>query len=266
MAVPGSMVFVLSKVFWAVVAPGNFLVLLLVAGILRAAASRRRRRLGLIAWATAGLLAIAVLPLGDWAVRPLEARFPAPELPAHVDGIIVLGGAVEPATESAPGQIALTAAAERVVEALALARRYPEARLLLTGGDSEIRPSGDSEAEATRTLMVQQGIDGARILVEQRSRNTYENATLSQILARPQPGEIWMLVTSAAHMPRAVGCFRRIGWSVLPYPVDYRGFSHPRPGFALLERLAPLDLAEKEWIGLVVYRLLGRTDAWFPAP
>jgi uncharacterized SAM-binding protein YcdF (DUF218 family) len=261
------MIFVASKLFWAVIAPGNLLLLLLWVGLLGLARGRRQRGLRLALAAALGLLAVAILPVGDWVVAPLEARFPAPSLPARIDGIIVLGGAVEPAITRAHGQVALDDAAERITETLALARRHPEARLLLSGGDASILPQpGEKEADETRRLFIDLGIPAERILVEDRSRNTFENAVESRLVASPKPGETWLLVTSAAHMPRAVGCFRHIGWNVLPYPVDYRTEAGPYLDFSLSGHFGLLDFAAKEWVGLVAYRLLGRIDSVFPGP
>jgi uncharacterized SAM-binding protein YcdF (DUF218 family) len=258
--------FVLSKLFWAVAAPGNLLMLVAAVGAARLWRSHRRRGFRLVAAASLALLAIAILPVGQWALMPLELRFPVPPLPAQVDGIIVLGGAVEPQISRDHGQVALNDAAERLVEGLVLLRRYPQAKLLLSGGDPKLSRRGAGEAATARTLFLALGIAADRIIVEDRSRNTYENALYGRDLVKPQPGQVWLLVTSAAHMPRAVGCFRRLGWEVTPYPVDFRTEAHPWPGFSLLEHLADLDVAMKEWIGLVAYRLLGRTDVLLPGP
>ena len=260
------MTFIASKLFWAAMAPGNLLLLLLLAGVLWLARSRRRRGLFLVGIVGLLLLTIAILPVGEWLVAPLEARFPVPELPQRVDGIIVLGGAVEPEVSRAHGQIALNDAAERIVEAAMLAARHPEARLVLSGGEGALLPRGDSEAEQTRTLLVELGVAPERLLVEERSRNTYENAVFSRETAQPRPGEVWLLVTSAAHMPRAVGCFRHAGWQVVPYPVDFRTEWRPRPDLMLAKHLVLVDTAAKEWVGLLAYRLLGRTDSVFPGP
>jgi uncharacterized SAM-binding protein YcdF (DUF218 family) len=258
------MSFVLSKLLWGLAAPGNLLLLLLLAGLL---ASRRRRAGGrLVAAAALVLLAIAVLPVGQWMIAPLEARFPPPALLARVDGIIVLGGAVETGITKAHAQVGLDDAAERLTEATVLARRYPQATLLVTGGSGSLFPQGDSEGEVMRRFFVEQGIPPDRILIEGRSRNTFENALLSRDLAHPQPGQVWLLVTSAAHMPRAVGCFRHVGWSVLAYPVDYRTGGETLLDFALAEHLHLVDLAAKEWVGLLAYRAAGRIDSVFPAP
>jgi uncharacterized SAM-binding protein YcdF (DUF218 family) len=256
--------FLLGKLFWAVAAPGNLLLLLMGWGVLRLARSRRRFGFRLVAVPLVMLLAIAALPVGQWLVMPLEARFPQPTLPDRVDGIIVLGGAVEPAITRAHGQVALNAAAERLTESLKLAQRFPEAKVLLTGGEASILPRGESEADSMRAFFVEQGIDPGRLVIEERSRDTYENAVLSRQLVLPRPEDAWVLVTSAMHMPRAVGCFRRLGWTVIPYPVDYRAEDAPRPNFFLSEHLTLVDVAVKEWVGLVAYRLMGHTDALFP--
>jgi uncharacterized SAM-binding protein YcdF (DUF218 family) len=260
------MTFIASKLFWAVMAPGNLLVVLLLAGVLWLARSGRRRGLRLIGVVALLLLTIAVMPLGQWMAAPLEGRFPVPSLPERVDGVIVLGGGVDAWVSRAHGQTALNEAGDRVVEAAILARRHPEARLVLSGGEGTMVAYGEQEAEFERALLIELGVPAERIVMEDRSRNTYENAVFSREVAKPRPGEVWLLVTSATHMPRAVGCFRHAGWHVVPYPVDFRTGPSLRADFALTEHLGLIDFTAKEWIGLVAYRLLGRTDALFPGP
>lgn len=261
------MLFVLSKVFWFIAEPGNLLLLVLLAGWARAA-RRRGKGLILLGIAAFGFLAAAVLPLWAWIAAPLEDRFPAPaRLPDRVDGIVLLGGAVDAVLSQIRGQVALDEAAERVTETVILARAHPEARILVSGGEGTLIAYGFPEAEATRTLLAQLGIEPARIETEGRSRNTWENAVFSLAAVKPQPGENWVLVTSAAHMPRAMGCFRRAGWRIIPFPVDYRT---PRTGppfsFSLGRNLADFAAPAKEWLGLASYYWLGRTDALFPGP
>ena len=104
--------------------------------------------------------------------------------------------------------------------------------------------------------------------MERESRNTDDNARLSKALMNPQSSEAWVMITSARHMPRSVGIFRKQGWAVIPYPVDYVttraiGFSL---GFNFAGGVAALDEAGYEWFGLLSYRLSGRTDALFPRP
>ena len=120
-----------------------------------------------------------------------------------------------------------------------------------------------------RALWLSLGVPAQRMTFENRSRNTYENATMTRAIVQPRPGERWLLVTSAAHMPRSMGIFRRAGWNMIAYPVDYRTFGDARdvrPTTLALDALRRIDAALHEWIGLLVYRLTGKTDSLLPAP
>lgn len=268
------MLFVLSKVFWVLANPGNLLTLAAVFGLLGLAAPWARVRhwaRGLLAVLAAAIVAIAVLPLDRVALTALETRFPAPAaLPEAVDGIIVLGGAIQLRASIARGEVQLNEYADRMVAGVALARRYPEARVVFTGGSSLVLDQTHREADFARELFDRLGLDERRIVYEAQSRNTHENATLTKALMRPEPGETWLLVTSAFHMPRSVGAFRRAGWDdVVPYPAEYLAGKWEdawRPGFGLTSSLADLSLALHEWIGLVAYRVLDWTDSLYPAP
>ena len=263
------MFFELSKTAGAfLVNPGNlfFLVLLLGAVLLWTPA----RSLGrwLVALAVLSGLFAATVPAGRSALLALENRFPAVrELPARVDGVVVLGGMVDPFVTRARGQLTLSGAVERLLALAEIGRQYPEAKLVFSGGSGVLGRQDATEADALRPHLAAFGLDPARILFEGRSRNTHENAILTRALVQPRPGETWILVTSAFHMPRAVGAFRRAGWRVVPYPVDYQLEPDPSGwGFDFLGGLGALRAALHEWTGLVVYRLSDKTDALFPAP
>ncbi|HYD32561.1 MAG TPA: YdcF family protein [Azospirillaceae bacterium] len=200
-------------------------------------------------------------------MKPLESRFSPPQLPERVDGIIVLGGAVAPTVSKGRGQPAVNQAAERLIEFAGLARHYPAARLVFTGGSGQLTHQDTPEVPVARTALERMGLDPARVLFEGESRNTWENALYSLDLVKPSEGEVWVLVTSAYHMPRSVGIFRRVGWRVVPYPVDYR--TQLDPDFPRFDLIWGMDLASdaiREWIGLAAYRLMGRTDSLFPKP
>ncbi len=169
-----------------------------------------------------GLLVCGMSPLGVWLARPLEGRFPLPAADmAAPTGIIVLGGSMDQLTTAARGQPTIGAAPGRMTEAVALAGRFPEARLVFTGGSAAVLDAEGDEAAAARAVFLQLGIPPERITLERESRNTYENAVLTKAIVQPKPGERWLLVTSAWHMPRSVGIFRQAGWPVIPYPTDY---------------------------------------------
>jgi uncharacterized SAM-binding protein YcdF (DUF218 family) len=263
------MPFVVSKLFWMVAEPSNLLVLLLTVGALRLILTRSRRGLGLVVTAALGFLAAVILPIGEWLMLPLENRFPAPAaMPDHVDGIVVLGGAVNEIVSEARGHVSFNAAGQRLLEAVELAQRYPDARVVVVGGTGRLIGAELPEATVMAEFLTGRGVDLHRITSESRSRNTYENAVFARDLVKPKAGETWILVTSAVHMPRAVGCFRGVRWGVTPDPVDYRTTGRPSvsPNWSTAEELLLINAAAKEWVGLAAYHLMGRTDAWFPSP
>ncbi|MCJ2044227.1 YdcF family protein [Methylobacterium sp. J-078] len=264
------MFFPLSKLLYFLVTPSNALTLLVLAGIGLAAAGWLR--LGLLLGALGSILLVTVgfTPLAGLVALPLEERFPAHVADdAPVAGIIVLGGAIETRTSAERGQLVVNDAGERQIAMADLARRYPQSRLVFTGGSGSLNGSIASEAEIVGRYAETMGLPRTRLILEDRSRNTRENSVFSAALVKPKPGERWLLVTSAWHMPRAVGCFRQAGFTVTAYPVDYRtnGWSDALRfnGFAS-DGLMLLDLMVKEWLGLVAYRLAGYTDALLPAP
>lgn len=215
------------------------------------------------------LVVVATLPVGLWLAQPLETRFPRPaDLPETVAGIIVLGGPQEAWITEARGVLATSEAAERLIEAAALSQRYPDTALVFSGGDGSLGGARGSESSVNRRFVELMGIDESRVVYENRSRNTWENALFTRELMQPEPDQTWLLVTSAAHMPRSIGIFRKIGWEVLPFPVDYEtsgGLEWPSR-LEVSQRLLELDAAAREWLGLLAYYLMGRTSNVLPAP
>jgi len=260
--------FLFGKLVWAVLQPGNLLMLWLLAGVFFFLVTRGRRGKLLVGISLLGFLVLAVAPIGPAMLLALEERFPRPALPERVDGILVLGGAVDPAISRAYGETVFNGSVTRVLAGVALARRYPEAKLALIGGEGAFIPVGFAEARATESFVREEGIAPARVVLEDRSRSTHENAVYAKQVLHPGPGEIWVLVTSAFHMPRAVGAFEGAGWKVISYPVDFKvdPITGLRPNFSLLDGLSTTTLAGKEWVGLIGYRLMGWTRKLFPAP
>jgi uncharacterized SAM-binding protein YcdF (DUF218 family) len=261
------MFFFASKVLWFFAAPSALLILGALVG---AAFSARRGGRWLAIFCLVALLIVGDGPAGPLLIAPLEDRFPAPaaDLSAPT-GVIVLGGAVNEAISGARRQTTFDEGGERLTEAVVLARRYPAARIIYTGGSASLIGRPSSEAEDARALLVAMGVDPQRITLETRSRNTDENARFTAALVHPQSDQRWLIVTSAFHMPRAMGLFRKAGFAAIAYPVDYRtvgGRSDWRPEANLPRGMEVFDLAVHEWIGLVAYRLSGRIDAVFPAP
>lgn len=266
--------FVLAKLLEALLAPSFLLLLASVLGaalVLGRIGRRRGGRLGpaLLACSLGLECAIAILPLDSWALAPLEDRFPTcRRLPPDLYGVVTLGGAVDPAITAARGIPTLNEAAQRMTELVRVARLLPRAVLAFSGGSGRIVPGRLSEADVARVFFDEFGLSARPVVYEGRSRTTWENARDLASLVHPAPAHPWLLITSAAHMPRAVAAFRAAGFDVIADPVAYQTAptlaSRLAPGFP--ERLARLDEAAHEWGGLVSYVLLGRTRRLLPAP
>lgn len=259
--------FLASKVLWAVASPDSLLLILLLTSGLLLILNRTRLGQWLLALVCALAVLVALLPLGEWLIYPLERRFAAnPALPSRVDGIIVLGGAVNPQRSSAWGQIEYDDAAERMTAFAALARRYPSAQLVFTGGNGSLTGQAFKEADSVPVFMRDMGLGDRALVMEDQSRNTHENVVRSKALVAPDVQESWIMITSAAHMPRATGIFCAQNWPVIPWPVDHR--SNPdnllRVELQFAGHLRELSMATREWLGLLAYYISGRTDRLLP--
>lgn len=264
------MFFVLSKIFWSLAHPLSLTAILIAAGVVLALLNRKRLS---IAAATLAFLVIFVsswTTFGALILHPLENRFERPErLDGPVAGVIVLGGMFKGGINLVRKGHELNNSADRIVEAAILARQNPQARILVTGGSGALFLDGEGDADAAPRLLMALGVDEERLLLEGDSRNTHENAVFSRRLADPQPGETWLLVTSAFHMPRSVGLFRKAGFDVVPWPTDYRTAGNEPVGLArdnAVDSLQNAAMGIREWIGLVAYRLTGRIDELVPGP
>ena len=254
-----NLLFALSKFLWLFAAPSRVLLLAALVGLVL-----RRRALALGALGV--LAAAAILPLGGFALSRLEATFPPMPAPARIDGILVIGGALNPSRfDQWPGS-GIEPAIGRLFEAARLAKAYPQARVLDIGGPDPHTPDRRAEADAAADVLVRLGVARERIEIERESRNTYENAVNAAAIAHSKPGETWVLITSAFHMPRAIGCFRAAGFTPLADPVDYHWMGDLKPRFDVAGGLEALDLATHEFFGLASYRAMGRTDALWPVP
>ena len=264
------MFFTVSKVGGFFVQPSNVMVIAALLGVVLLFTPRWRAGRVLCAVAAILLAVASFSPVGHWLILPLEQRFKLPPVDAPApDGIVVLSGGIDTVVSESRGEVALNEAAERLTVLVALARIYPNARIVLSGGSGNLIYSGANEAVVARSLLRNSGLDPERLTLESRSRNTFENALYTRNLVDPPAGARWLLVTSAYHLPRAVGCFRRVGFDVVPYPVDFRTRGEEdtfRPFNRASEGLRRVDLAMREWTGLFVYWLTGRLSALFPGP
>ena len=264
------MFFIFAKVFGFFLLPSNAIATICVVGALLLLARRQRAGALTLTFGVLMLVVVGYSPLGNVLLLSLSERFPAWQSEGRdPDGIIVLGGAIDSERTAARQSLELDSAAERIVAMLELARRYPKARIVFTGGSGNLIERSVSEAPIAGQLLERFGVSADRIVLESTSRTTDENAAYTRRLVAPKPGERWLLVTSAFHMPRSIGTFRAAGFDVEAYPVDFRtsGWSDAAMPFdALGAGLNRSDTAIHEWVGLVSYWLAGRSSSLFPAP
>jgi len=262
--------FILSKILGFFALPSNVLISIGIAGLVLLCTRFTRFGSWLVVTSIALIAVAGLSPLGNALILPLEQRFPPWDASRGApDGVVVLGGAISPDVSAARGAVALNEAAERVTATVELARRYPNVRIIFSGGSNFLLASDAVEAAIAVQEFEALGIAHERITAEEQSRNTIENAVFSRLLANPQPGERWILVTSAYHMPRVIAAFRAAGFPIEAYPVDWRTrgpVDALTPFPSLGDGLRRTDTAVREWVGLLAYWVTGKTAEVFPAP
>jgi uncharacterized SAM-binding protein YcdF (DUF218 family) len=262
--------FILSKTLGALLLPTNLLIGVGFVGAILLMTRFASLGRTLVTVSVLLLVVCGLSPLGNLLLYPLEQRFPAWDAGRGApDGIIVLGASIEADLSAAHDIAVVRSAPDRIIAAAALAHRYPNARVIFSGGSSNLISNDAREADFAGAVFESLGIDKSRLILERRSRNTLENAEFSKALVAPKAGERWLLVTSAFHMPRSVGLFRKAGFVVEPYPVDWRvGGRGDLFAFSniALDGLSRVDTAVREWMGLIAYRTTGKIDELLPGP
>ncbi len=259
----------LTRIFWILVQPLSLVAILLVLAFLLS--FRRRAGWSRLFLAVAGLLLLVAsfTTFGYAIITPLENRFVRPDEPARIDGIVVLGGALDSEVNSVRQGWELNRSGDRFVETLRLALAHPEAKILVAAGPAALAMEQEPEALAAQRLFTAFGIAPERLILDDKSRNTEENAQFARVLAGDLTGQTWLLVTSAFHMPRAVGLFRMAGFEAVPWPADY--LASGAEGWRIkpdqsTENLAVTNIALREWVGLAGYKLTGKIADWVPGP
>lgn len=257
-----------SKLVWMVIAPGNFLLILILASCALLLLGKERLARTVLTATCVALAVVSLFSLHVILLHPLDSRFETnPVLPPHLDGVIVLSGSEDPYKSRMWNQVSLDGTAERNLTFMEMARKYPDAKLVFSGGNSSLTGGEYKAADVARMLFAQQGLDVDRVRFERESRNTYENVLYSKQLVQPRQDETWLLITTAWHMPRSVGVFCKQGWSVIPYPVDHATAPDDRVviHFSMADNLRNLNIAVREWIGLFAYYVTGKTSQLLPS-
>ena len=261
--------FLFSKIGWALLSPGNLIIFAGVFGVLLLLFNRLSAARKVLIPTALIALVVTAYPVSDFLMKPLESRFSKPQqMPTQIDGIIVLGGG-EDLKRSISWQVTeLGLGGDRYLGTAELARAFPNAPIIFTGGSGSLQLQDTAgEGSLARDILTTIGIDPNRLIIESQSRNTYENFKFTKSLL-PKENGTYLLVTSAYHMPRAVGVALNQGIQVMAYPVDYRTNSDELRvfDFDFFDHLKALEPAWKEWIGLTAYYLTDKTYTWFPAP
>jgi uncharacterized SAM-binding protein YcdF (DUF218 family) len=227
----------------------------------------RRRRIPGLALVALGLLLAYILsipPVANGLVRSLE-RSAADTTRADVtyDAVILLGGAVSGQGTEEWGAPQYNESVERVLSTYDLLRTRRARAVLVTAGEPgrRLRPEA-IEAHVIARQLEAWGIERNRIFVEDRSRNTHENALYSAPIVKEQGWRTLVLVTSALHMKRAAGCFRAVGLSFDTFPVDYRSIDPARTRTFIMpkaDQLALSTAAIHEHVGRIAYAFEGYT-------
>ena len=248
--------FLAAKLVKLLIAFETLLALLIALALVTLVRGHLRAARRLLWTSLAAFLAIGLLPLGQLLLAPLERQYPPTPPVEAIDGIILLGGSEDVGPATYWNRPLVNASGDRYLAAIALAERFPEARILMSGGRTELIASTRREASIAETLLTAAGIAPERVMLERAARNTAENARESRALLGAEAGDRWVLVTSASHMPRAVATFCAAGWTgLIPWPTDHRTAAFwPTVGWDLAGHLEDLNAGIKEWVGLLGYR------------
>lgn len=224
----------------------------------------RRRPVAARRWVGGGLLLLVLLgwrALPDRLMHALETwHAPARQAASAYAGVVVLGGSFERASlQTGRSSVQLNAQAERLTEAVALARAYPDLPIVFTGGCVDTGEGCVAEAELAQRFFTQMGLAPERVRYESASRTTFENALHTAQLPGVDKTRPWLLLTSAWHMPRAMAAFRAQDWNVTPWPADFRSNDHmPWNAYSLTLGVRQWQLALHECLGLLAYWVSGR--------
>lgn len=256
------MFFILSKIIWFLLAPLNFLTICTTLGLLFLRLKKSRAAFACFVISMIVFIIIGILPTGQNLTHYLETRYSKPEsMPAHVDGIIILGGAVESDASQISHMTEFNNAVDRVTAAMILSHKYPNAKIVFSGGSGRLIHNERVDSVDMKIFLKDMQFDTAKVVYEDQSRTTSENLINSKNKIHPKPDETWLLITSAAHMPRAMGVAQQLGWGLIPYPVDYRGpgrYLWVTQKFDVLDNFYLADLALREMLGIAAYKMNGK--------
>mgnify|MGYP001416729970 FL=1 len=257
------MSFYLSKILWLIVNPFNIFIFITLFTMFLYFINFRRLSLIIYLINFIFIALISFLPIGSYLTYIIEKEFHTnTKFPEQVDGILILGGATNPLLFKEFDQISLNGSAERLVESVMIIRKFEKAKVIFSGGSGIVNRSDLGHSQVAKLFYKKIGVDINKIFFEDKSRNTYENIIYSKKIAKPKKNENWLLITSAFHMKRALLIAEKNNWKLIPYAVDFKNVKEFKviPNLNLLSNLNSFQSGLHEWLGLVSYYLMGRTD------
>ena len=261
-----TMSFYLSKIIWVLLNPFNIFVLFTILTIILYLVSFRKLSITIFFINSLYLILISFLPIGNYLIYKIEKEFHSNFIISEkLDGILILGGATNPLMYKEFNEISLNSSAERLIESVTIIKKFKNSKIIFSGGSGVINRPDLGHSQVARSFYKKIGIDESRIIFEDNSRNTYENILFSKKLANPKKNEKWLLITSASHMRRAMLIGSKINWEFIPYAVDFRTMKKFRflPSLNLLSNINSFQHGSHEWMGLISYYLMKRTDKIF---
>ena len=257
------MSFYLSKILWLIVNPFNIFIFITLFTMFLYFINFRRLSLIIYLINFIFIALISFFPIGSYLTYIIEKEFHTnTKIPKRVDGILILGGATNPLLFKEFDQISLNGSAERLVESVMIIRKFEKAKVIFSGGSGIVNRSDLGHSQVAKLFYKKMGVDINKIFFEDKSRNTHENIIYSKKIAKPKKNENWLLITSAFHMKRALLIAEKNNWKLIPYAVDFKNVKEFKliPNLNLLSNLNSFQSGLHEWLGLVAYYLMGRTD------
>ena len=260
------MSFYLSKILWLILNPFNIFIFVTLISIFLYFVKLRKLSLIIFVINFVFITLISFLPIGSYLIYKIEKEYHSYiKPPDQVDGILILGGATNPLLYNEYDQISLNGSSERLVESVFIIKKFDKAKIIFSGGSGILNRPDLNHAQVAKSFYKKIGIEIDKIIFENNSRNTHENIIYSKKIANPKINENWLLITSASHMKRALLIADKNNWELIPYAVDFKNIKDFKfiPNLNLLSNLNSFQQGSHEWLGLVSYYLMGRTNKVF---
>ena len=260
------MSFYLSKILWLILNPYNFFIFINIITVFLYIYNFKKISVSLFIINFLFLFTISIFPIGNFLINKIEKEYHfTTQVPDVLDGILVLGGATLPILFKEFNQVSVNGSAERLIESVKIIRKFEKSKIIFSGGSGVLDRSDLGHAEAAKFFYETVGVDTQKIIFENRSRNTYENILFTKSIVDPTKNEKWLLITSASHMKRALLVGKKLGWNFIPYAVDFKTYKKIKfkPSFNLLSNLVSFQQASHEWLGLISYYFMNRTEKIF---